>query len=247
MAGGRAQRDQDGIAPDVLLQLLGVTTGVGRRVHGRGDQRQPGRQLRGGRAEVALVGVVVVGRPPRRVELGGDQQVVGVVAVGVGEHGQPPVAGGGELLHPPLVNAGPLGPRHQAPVDLRAEVVVDADGLGHVQRRVGAVAPLPLAAGPRGEAEAAVAAGRARPAGDAVLVPVALLEARPVRPQRRAQAQRVRPQPRGPGRHRRRGGIECGEVEHVASLPKLGGQERGAAMSTSSRIPIASGTSTATE
>jgi len=73
-----------------------------------------------------------------------DEQQVGVVAVRMGEHDQPPVPGVAELVEPAGVDPGLLGPRHQAPVDLLAQVFVDPGCHRAVERRVGSVAPLAL-------------------------------------------------------------------------------------------------------
>jgi hypothetical protein len=144
VGGGRAERDQHRVGSHRLLQRGRVRAGVGRRIHRRYDQRQPGRRLRRRGAEGGFVHVVVVGCPPGRVHLRRDQQQVRVVAVGMGEHGLPPEPGVAERVQLVSVDSGLPGPGDQPPVDLRAQFLIDPHGLRAVQRRVRPISPLPL-------------------------------------------------------------------------------------------------------
>jgi hypothetical protein len=142
-----AQRDEHRVGAQPLLELAGEPAGGGDRVHGRHHQREAGWQLGRRGAHLAVVGVEVVGGPPRGVELGGDQQPVGVVAVGVAQHGQPAEPGAADLVE--LVVGEPaVGRPHDQPiVDLLGEGGVDPLDDGAVQRRGRPVAPGPLHVG----------------------------------------------------------------------------------------------------
>ena len=140
----RAQRDQHRVGVDDLFKLTRVRPGGRRRVHGGHHQRQPRRQLRRGGAERGLVGVVVVRGPPGGVQPRGHEQHVGVVGVGVGEHGEPAEAGGAELIQLAGVDPDLTGPGDEAVVDDLAEPFVDPRRRRGVQRGMGPVAPLPF-------------------------------------------------------------------------------------------------------
>ncbi len=125
VADAGVQRHQNGIAPKGLVELTGEFASGRDRVHRRHDQREPWRGFRWRGTEFAVVGVVVVGGPPGRVQLRRDQEQIGIVGVGVGEHREPPEAGLADLVESLAGESALLRPDNQAAVDLLGEWLVD--------------------------------------------------------------------------------------------------------------------------